>query len=66
MSEYLKGNYKAPAVSQPVKSEDTAKNIQDDFEKCSLEKLGGSIAFVMKSKSFLWNGDSGKDASKGK
>jgi hypothetical protein len=57
MSKFLKGNYplkdaKAgePEVAKP-------KNIADEFEEKALERLGGSIAYVMKSNTFLWDGE---------
>jgi len=56
MSEYLKGNYKAPqpATKEGVSEQGENTGVQNEFEKRALEKLGGSIAFVMKSKTFLW------------
>jgi hypothetical protein len=57
MSKFLKGNYplKNTEASEPAASK--PKNIANEFEEKALEKLGGSIAYVMKSNSFLWDGE---------
>ncbi len=59
----LKGNYDLEPEKQDVKkASDSGKStaskapIEEEFEKRSLEKLGGSIAFVVKSKSLVWDG----------
>jgi hypothetical protein len=60
MPDYLKGNYKGKfKVNERAVSEDLTLEEQheQEFYKKSLEKLGGSIAFVMKSKNMLWSGD---------
>lgn len=58
MSEFLKGNYKAPELklANEQKEADTKDMaLRSEFEKRAMEKLGGSIAFVMKPKgAFLW------------
>jgi hypothetical protein len=58
MSEYLKGNYKTPALKAAEKAGSAATGedqLRTEFEKRALEKLGGSIAFVMKPKgAFIW------------
>lgn len=54
MSEFLKGNYKAPKLKTPDAPPAPEGVSGDEFEKKALERLGGSIAFVMKSKTFLW------------
>lgn len=56
MSKFLKGNYQVENInndSNEVKDTDFSKI----FETKALEKLGGSIAFVMKSDKFLWEDD---------
>lgn len=61
MSKFLKGNYevtKDAAAENAEKSEDLSKL----FESRAFEKLGGSIAFVMKSDSFVWDEDEDEDA----
>lgn len=64
MTDYLKGNYKSPEVkAESKKSQESGKN---EFEEKALERLGGSIAFVMKSKTFLWTPDADKDKANGK
>jgi hypothetical protein len=58
---YLKGNYSltfAPAA--PEKAED-AKDLEAEFERTALQKLGGSIAFVKKSGGFVWKGPARDD-----
>ena len=63
MSDYLKGNYKSPKLKAPKRHKTTKKATRgassEEFEKKALERLGGSIAFVMKSKTFLWDGPQG-------
>ncbi len=55
----LIGNYKmagqpdaVPGSGPEQKNEDTVA----EFERRALERLGGSIAFVMKGKNVLWSG----------
>lgn len=59
MAQYLKGNYRLPkkVKARVNKSQQT---IGQKFEQESLSRLGGSIAFVMKSKTFVWKGDEGE------
>lgn len=64
MSEFLKGNYSSPQVKAAEPAATPADGIVGEFEKKALERLGGSIAFVMKSKTFLWTPDADKDAKK--
>lgn len=63
MPDYLKGNYQAPKIksSDAIAAEKPAD--ENTFEKSALERLGGSIAFVMKSKTFLWTPDQDKKDS---
>jgi hypothetical protein len=56
MSKFLKGNYQVENTNNDgneIKDADFSKV----FEAKALEKLGGSIAFVMKSDKFLWEDD---------
>ena len=56
MSKYLKGNYELPkGSSEPDKKE--GETVTQEFERRALERLGGSIAFVLK-KAFVWKGES--------
>lgn len=62
MPDFLKGNYnlnskntKTPAVNE---SKNESKSLTEEFEESALAKLGGSICFVSKSGSLIWNGDS--------
>ena len=55
MSKFLKGNYsveKSSNEAQPTQDNDFTKV----FESKALEKLGGSIAFVVKKDQFIWEG----------
>jgi|TARA_B100001964_G_C14253874_1_gene611300 hypothetical protein len=54
MSKFIKGNYE---IKETKKKESIEKdeNISKMFEANALEKLGGSIAFVMKSNKFVWD-----------
>lgn len=54
MKEFLKGTYKMNK-SRRTKEKKSGKDISEEFEVKAIEKLGGSIAFVSKSK-MLWNG----------
>jgi hypothetical protein len=64
MAEYLKGNYR---VSVPIRdAEETPEqtDAEKEFYRRALERLGGSIAFVLKSKNLLWTGEQGdKDSN---
>ena len=66
MPDFLKGNYKAPEIkTQDAPPAPDNGGLSTEFEKKALERLGGSIAFVMKSKTFLWTPDQDKkDAPK--
>lgn len=56
MKEFLKGNYK---VDTEIKegADDERSQLEAEFERKALSRLGGSICFVSK-KSFIWTGDS--------
>ena len=66
MNRYLKGNYplrrKAHPSSEEARKNNKAETSEQEFERRALEKLGGSIAFVVKS-NFVWNGDQGEEAA---
>jgi hypothetical protein len=56
MSKFLKGNYHV----ETTHSESDVKQDNDFtkvFESKALEKLGGSIAFVVKKDQLVWDGD---------
>ena len=65
---YLKGNYELPEqaprpeASRP-QAPAPAEDLEMEFERAALQKLGGSIAFVKKGSAFLWKG-SPRDASR--
>ena len=55
----LIGNYKMagqPDVILASASEKKDENTVAEFERRAMERLGGSIAFVMKGKNVLWSG----------
>ena len=57
MSKFLKGNYSlGKDDGTPPAPEEKAQDAVDQFERRALERLGGSIAFVMKRNTFVWNG----------
>ena len=62
--DYLKGNYDlAPAPGTTgAPAAPAAASLEEEFERQALQKLGGSIAFIKKSKSFVWKGPSGDRA----
>lgn len=64
MPEYLKGNYKAPKIKAAAPEPKDAPAGKDGFEDRAMERLGGSIAFVMKSKTFLWTAPKNDDGKK--
>lgn len=53
---YLKGNYPLRFVPADTKARSDAENLEAEFERTALQKLGGSIAFVKKAGSFVWKG----------
>lgn len=65
----LIGNYNLPGKGEPVgeqteQTEDSKdatieENNVSEFERRAMERLGGSIAFVMKGKNVVWNGGDG-------
>ena len=61
MTKYLKGNYRLPK-KVTVRTDKNQQTVEQKFEQESLSRLGGSIAFVMKSKTFVWEGDEGEKA----
>ena len=55
----LIGNYKMAGQPDAVPGSDPEKKDEStvaEFERRALERLGGSIAFVMKGKNVLWSG----------
>jgi len=52
-NKFLKGNYKTKA-DKIKKDKKRPENIKNIFESKATERLGGSIAFVMKSDKFVW------------
>jgi hypothetical protein len=56
MKEFLKGNYKVDAEIKETVDEERSQ-LEAEFERKALSRLGGSICFVSK-KAFVWTGDS--------
>ncbi len=54
MDKFLKGNYEIKNFKNE-EGKDKETNSSEVFETKALEKLGGSIAFVMKSNKFVWD-----------
>ena len=55
----LIGNYKMAGQPDVVPASTQEKNDETtvaEFERRAMERLGGSIAFVMKGKNVLWSG----------
>ena len=56
----LIGNYtlssEKKADSQPAPQDKPAETTVEEFERRAMERLGGSIAFVMKGKTVIWPG----------
>jgi hypothetical protein len=61
-NDYLKGNYDltpaGPADGKTPPPAPIVASLEEEFERQALQKLGGSIAFIKKSKSFVWKGPS--------
>ncbi len=54
----LKGNYKLDDVSAtPADATSPEQLLEEEYYKTAMAKLGGSIAFIMKHKTFLWTGE---------
>ena len=58
----LKGNYKLKNDHPEKTALKAEKTVTQEFERRALEKLGGSIAFVQKKNTFMWDG--GKEGGK--
>jgi len=60
----LKGNYKLNDVPEGVAEDVSAeKLLEQQYYKEALSKLGGSISFIMKDKTFLWTGDDAAESA---
>ncbi|MBO54744.1 MAG: hypothetical protein CL886_03695 [Dehalococcoidia bacterium] len=57
MPDFLKGNYNINNNNNDTQHAKTAKSLTEQFEENALAKLGGSICFVSKSGSLIWDGD---------
>jgi hypothetical protein len=55
---FLKGNYPLENGPAPADDRDVSdRSLEEMYYRTALAKLGGSIAFVLKDKTFLWTGD---------
>lgn len=61
MKEFLRGNYKVDAEIKESVGEERSQ-LEAEFERKALSRLGGSICFVSK-KSFIWTGDQDSGAA---
>ena len=59
---YLKGNYELTRKVDGVGANQEDPEQTKAFERFARQRLGGSIAFVMKEKTFVWNGDASASA----
>ena len=60
MPEFLQGNYQLSEDQKKKvqsKASEETEGLTEQFEKEALAKLGGSMCFVMKGKTFLWTGE---------
>jgi hypothetical protein len=68
MSKLLRGNYKLAGRTPTAGEESAAPKVEPasdaitEFERRALERLGGSIAFVLKKSTLVWRGDEGSRA----
>lgn len=61
MTSFLKGNYRlAEGTKKKPGNRKSSKGLTEQLEESALAKLGGSMCFVMKGKTFLWTGDKGE------
>ena len=58
MPDFLKGNYNLNNDNTDTQNTKKIKSLTEEFEESALAKLGGSICFVSKSGSLIWDGDS--------
>ena len=58
MPDFLKGNYNLNNDNTDTQNTKKIKSLTEEFEENALAKLGGSICFVSKSGSLIWDGDS--------
>ncbi len=61
MKEFLKGNYKVDTEIKETVDEERSQ-LEADFERKALSRLGGSICFVSK-KALVWTGDQDQAAA---
>ncbi len=57
MSKFLKGNYIVGGAAEESDNVSQDSDFTRVFESKALERLGGSIAFVVKKDQFVWEGD---------
>lgn len=57
MAKFIKGNYRLPKGKTKSLPKKTKKNLTARFEEKALSKLGGSLCFVTKGGTFVWEGE---------
>jgi hypothetical protein len=55
-NQYLRGNYELKSSVKGEADPTPDAKLEEEFERTALQKLGGSIAFIKKSASFVWKG----------
>ena len=63
MADFMKGNFKTKRTVKQDQRDET-EQINEEFERTALRRLGGSIAFVSR-KGFLWNGEESDQGESG-
>ena len=64
MTSFLKGNYKlAKETKKKPAKKNAASSLTEQLEEGALARLGGSMCFVIKGKTFMWVGDEGEAPS---
>src|SRR3972149_5201565 len=63
VADFLRGNYRLPkAANRKAHNRRTPKSLTEQLEESALAKLGGSIFFVMKGKTFVWASGGGGES----
>jgi len=62
MAKFLKGNYRLPKGKNRSVGRKKVNDLTARFEESALAKLGGSLCFVMKGKTFVWKEDEVEEA----
>ena len=57
MAKFIKGNYRLPKSRNKTVPKKNKKDLTARFEEKALSKLGGSLCFVTKGSTFVWEGE---------